>query len=102
MEIFIALVVIAALGYFYWTRTREENTQQEPVAPYKVEVEAPVVQAETKPAEAAPVVVEQPKVEEKPAKKPRTTKPKAAKVEAKPKAETKPKATKKPKMKVAK
>lgn len=105
MEIFIALVVVAAVGYFFWSRKKEDSQPQELSAPYKVEVETPVSEPETKPVEVAPAVTEQPKAEEKPVKKPRATKPKAPKAEAKPKttkAEVKPKTTKKPKMKIVK
>lgn len=107
MEIIVALVVLAVLGFWAWNANKKPNTDEkhpldivndnavakQEAAPYKIETPAPVVQEVPPPA---PVVQEVPPpapapiTEEKPAKK----KPAAKKVVAK-KATTTAKSSKK-------
>ena len=97
MEIIVALVVLAVLGFWAWNANKKPNTDEkhpldivndnavakQEAAPYKIETPAPVVQEVLPPAPA-------PITEEKPAKK----KPAAKKVVAK-KATTTTKSSKK-------
>lgn len=97
MEIIVALVVLAVLGFWAWNANKKPNTDEkhpldivndnavakQEAAPYKIETPAPVVQEVPSPAPA-------PIAEEKPAKK----KPAAKKVVAK-KATTTAKSSKK-------
>lgn len=102
MEIIVALVVLAVLGFWAWNANKKPNTDEkhpldivndnavtkQEAAPYKIETPVPVVQEVPSPA-LAPVTEGKP-VEEKPAKK----KPAAKKVVAK-KATTTAKSSKK-------
>ena len=91
MEIFIGLVILAGMAYWIVKNKPQTTTkQEEPQAPYKVEV-SPVIVTDT----AKPEAAEKPTKAKKP-KAPAKAKPTA---EAK---EVKPKAPRKPKMKVVK